>query len=276
MKRHVVIIIVEGKTDFTVINKILQTYTKTLPLIGSPIIKVFYTIGDRLTKWDETTGKYRLDQDCLDFIAEGIKDLLEKWLNDVRNPVTLKDITSVWFLTDMDGICIPDSSIRLNPDLNPDFNLTYTENEILAKYKDDRNAISDAIGRNKRKRRNINYILQGHQISLKADGMTTAVPIFIYYMSTNLEHVTVNIRQANKNDKENLADKWCNEIASNGPQAIKDFFSNLLPCKPTYERSWQYIMEYGTYRTLRRSSNIRLVLDSLATLSYDNGQNKRR
>ena len=273
MKRPVVIAIVEGPTDFKVIDKILQTYTTVLPNIGSAKIKVIYTIGDRLTKRDEKRGIYRLEQDCLDFISEEIEIHLDAWFSKSDNPIKLKDITAVLFLTDMDGVCIPDSSIRLNSDPNPTSNLTYTETEILVKYDKKRDALADAIDRNSRKRRNINYILQGHDITLRVDNETVDVPISIFYMSTNLEHVTVNIRQAEQKEKDYLAVKWCNEIASNGPKAIKEFFSNLLPCKPTYERSWQYIMEDGTFRTLKRSSNFRLVLDALEKLSSKTNKN---
>lgn len=277
MKRPIVIIIVEGPTDHDIVNDILQKYACILPKIGSPIIKVFHTNGDRLTKRDDRTGDYRLEQECLDFISEGIENLLDNWIGDKKS-ITLKDITAVWLLTDMDGVCISDSSIRINPDPKAAFNLTYTENEILAKpdKKNNRNVVDDAIDRNSRKRRNINYILQGHDITLKVDDATVAVPISIYYMSTNLEHVTVNIRQAEQDDKGELAKKWCKEIASNGPKAIKEFFSNLLHCKPAYERSWQYIMEYGTNRTLSRSSNFRLVLDDLESHCPAYEKKKRR
>lgn len=275
MKRPIVIIIVEGSTDCTIVDMILQKYACILPQIGSPIIKVFYTIGDRLTKRDERIWDYRLDQECLDFIAEGIEDQLDNWIGDKKS-ITLQDITAVWLLTDMDGVCISDSSIRINLDPNALFNLTYTENEILAKPKKKRDAVADAIDRNSRKRRNINYILQGHDITLKADDDSVTVPISIYYMSTNLEHVTVNIRQAEKDDKGKLAEDWCKQIASKGPKAIKEFFSDLLHCKPTYERSWENIMEYGTNRTLTRSSNFRLVLDRLESLSPVYEKKKRR
>ena len=279
MKRQCIVILVEGKSDYTIVYKIINAYKKILPKIGTPIIKVFYKPkeGDCLTKRDEKTQKYRLEQECLDLIAERIDFFLDTWFSN-ETSVRLEDITAVWVLTDMDGVCISDSSIRINPDPKTVFNLTYTENEILAKpdEKNNRDVVADAIDRNSRKRRNINYILQGHDIRLKYDDDTVTVPISIYYMSTNLEHVTVNIRQAEQDDKGKLAEQWCNEIASNGPIVIKEFFSKLLPCKPAYERSWQYIMEYGTNRTLSRSSNFRLVLDSLESLSPDYGKKKRR
>lgn len=280
MKRQYIVLLVEGRSDYTIMHKIIKTYEKILPMVGSPRIKIYYNPkeGDCLTKRDDRTGDYRLGQDCLDYIAEKINFHLENWFSS-ESSIRLEDITEVWVLTDMDGVCISDSSIRINPDPETAFNLTYTEHEILAKQPDEkekRDVIADAIARNSRKRRNINYILQGHDINLKVDDDTVTVPIHIYYMSTNLEHVTVNIRQAEKDDKGELATKWCNEIASNGPKAIKEFFSRLLTCKPTYERSWQYIMEYGTNRTLSRSSNFRLVLDILESISPDYGKKKRR
>lgn len=270
MKRQCIVILVEGRSDYTIVDKIINAYKKILPKIGTPKIKVYYKPkeGDCLTKRDEKTQKYRLEQECLDLIAERIDFFLDSWLSN-DDSVRLEDITAVWVLTDMDGVCISDSSIRINPDPKAVFNLTYTETEILAKPDEEKNrdVVADAIDRNSRKRRNINYILQGHNIRLKFDDDTVTVPLSIYYMSTNLEHVTVNIRQAEQDDKGKLAEQWCNEIASNGPEAIKEFFSKLLHCKPTYERSWQYIMEYGTNRTLSRSSNFRLVLDSIESLS---------
>ena len=279
MKKPLIVLLVEGKSDYTIIDEILQTYREILPKIGAPRIKVYYKPkeGDCLTKRDNRTGDYRVDQDCLDFIAEEIDFFLDNWLS-TETAIKLEDITAVWVLTDMDGVCISDSSIRINPDPKAVFNLTYTETEILAKpdEKKNRDVVKDAIDRNSRKRRNINYILQGHDITLKFDDDTATVPISIYYMSTNLEHVTVNIRQAEQDDKGELAKKWCKEIASNGPQAIKEFFSKLLHCKPTYERSWQYIMEYGTNRTLSRSSNFRLVLDDLESFCPAYGKKKRR
>ena len=277
MKKPCIILLVEGSTDYTIVNKIVQTYRKILPKIGAPRIKIYYNQkeGDCLTKRDERTGAYRVEQDCLDYIADKINFHLDNWFSSEAS-IRLEDITAVWVLTDMDGVCISDSSIRINTDPKTVFNLTYTADEILAKPDKKRDVIADAIYRNSRKRRNINYILQGHDINLKVDDDTVTVPIHIYYMSTNLEHVTVNIRQAEKDDKGELATKWCNEIASNGPKAIKEFFSKLLPCKPTYERSWQYIMEYGTNRTLSRSSNFRLVLDILESLSPDYGKKNRR
>ena len=48
---------------------------------------------------------------------------------------------------------------------------------------------------------------------------------------------------------------------------LRNFFTSILPCTPSYQATWEYICKPKTFRSLSRASNCLLILNEVDALA---------
>lgn len=261
--RKVILLIVEGPSDeiaFNVLSKYNDIKNNLNPL--KPRIMIISTGGDKITfeyeDWDGRKYPF-MKGDCLNLLAREIRKSLEHELTE--DSLNLSDIEKVFLVTDMDGVYIDDRNVRKRPpddSFANDSHPTYTEKEILA---DKPYSTRD---RNKRKRINIEYMLEQPDIVLTAGDDKASIPFGIFYISCNLDHVTCGRRMVR--GKYGLALNWATKISSSpdADRKIAEFFKDAVPENlKTYRETWNYMCTPNTLRSLSRASNCLFILDEL-------------
>ena len=86
-------------------------------------------------------------------------------------------------------------------------------------------------------------------------------------MSCNIDHVTSN--KIMIKGKRNTARRWSAAMTAPPSADIKlrNFFTSLLPCTPSYQATWEYICKPKTFRSLSRASNCLLILNEVDALA---------
>lgn len=159
-----------------------------------------------------------------------------------RSPYKISDILKVIHLTDMDGAYIDEDSIIEDRSCN---RFIYSETNIRAKSK------VNVIGRNKRKRENLEVLISLNSIYNK-------LSYNIYYFSCNQEHALHNMIDVKSNKKEKLAEKF-NEKYEEDFDGFKNFIcSKDIKVVGDYKETWEFIKKENN--SLKRFSNLHLLL----------------
>ena len=231
MENKILLVIVEGQSDeYSLAPALTQIVPKK--------VKFKVMRGDIIGDNDSTPENIerRIKE-------QGVKKFLEK-----NQEFTYSDICEVVHITDMDGVYIPDESVIVNDSLN---DVAYFDDHIEVN--------SDKYDRVLNSRKNRRAILN-HLISLKTIAIPhgIVVPYQIYYMSCNLDHVTVNKLNADKDKKLDLAMKFGDDY--DDPVKFYEFFNDLeLKVSDDYLKSWEYIKL--DHNSLQRHSNLNVLLD---------------
>lgn len=264
--RKAVIIVVEGYSDevvfdvFSEYNRIHNSKAENRPLVF-----IISTGGDILTRVDDK-HQWIMEYDCLEklrFILEEKLDVLCK-----NKKFTAKDISAVLLVTDMDGVYINDSDIIEDKSLK-DGKSEYLDTSIHTLFP------WRIKSRNGRKRINIRYMRNIADILLNAGGEYSYIPLQMFYMSCNLDHVTVNNR--NNRNKAKSAENWATDITGreNADMEIRKFFTSVMKSEPKYTKSWDYITKKNCSNSLERSSNCLLILDKFDSMSVQTGKGRK-
>lgn len=261
-KAPVFLIICEGASDRKVFEA-FQRYVKwkypEIPKCKRPIIEIMDTHGDTLETYkkdaeNKICGKY-MHSECTDLIAERIKGRLSDLINGKK--ISLAAIRGIFIVTDTDGVFINDSDVFSDSPYSA--NTYYTEDGIYTHSFGRRKSI---IERNKMKRENIEWVRNGNPVHLLQGKESRDLPLWLHYMSCNLDHVTVN--DSNNYEKYGTAENWLNMISEGmSSQRIYDYFDTMLPEDSSYKSSWTYISEIGAKHSLERGTNCKFILDAL-------------
>lgn len=264
--KKIILIACEGESDIIVLNS-LTTYNELHNEDKSlrPDIRFINLNGDKLTLEyiDANREHYPyMKADCLNQIRKIIE---ENFKTDLEpDGITLEDIESIFLVIDMDGAYVNNSDIIRESVACPLFEKidpTYVEHAIIT------NKVRKIINRNARKRTNLEYLLNEKKIELQIDKDKVTVPLSIIYMSCNIDHVTSN--KIMIKGKRNTARRWSATMTAPPSADIKlrNFFTSLLPCTPSYQATWEYICKPKTFRSLSRASNCLLILNEVDALA---------
>lgn len=212
MSKKVIPLICEGRSDLIALEDYLND------LFKDKEIKFVVASGDVLGK-NENYDKY---------LDELIENAIYK--NDNFTPdFTLDDILMVAHLIDTDGIFESDDIVCL------DKTLTFTN------YFDDKICvIKDVIATRKtreKRRERINDCIKTSAVTIK----NKTLPYAIYYMSTNLEHVTQNDRNIETDiEKIKLAEEFSTRF-NNSTDFLEFLNANNKSNTLDFQQSWDYV-----------------------------------
>lgn len=228
-RKKILFFIVEGISDSTAISSTLET------IFNSDTVIVRVTGGDITSKTGVSTSNI-----CAKIVAE-IKDEMGRGFKP-------KDFAGVIQLVDTDGVFIKDDKI-----IESDGPIFYGENIITC---DNPKAIV--------KRNHIKSAVLNRLMTMNCVWGT--IPYYVYYFSSNLDHVIHN----NSNLDDSLKDKYATEFAkryeSNTSGFINFFTESEFAINNGYEKSWSFIKE-GT-NSLKRYTNFGLLFLN----DYNNSQ----
>lgn len=180
-------------------------------------------------------------------------------------PVTKKEgiypkrIAKIIHIVDLDGAYIPDENIVSFSKDHQDREKNFYDGENgLIEVAD----VESIIDRNKRKRNNLDYLLNLPDQKIKIK--TKSIPYEIYFFSSNLDHFINN--DANlENGKMYLADQFVRNYGFDIEEFSKYFFDDAGSIGHMgYEESWAFIKE-GT-NSVKRFTNIDCLIRMLGQL----------
>ena len=176
-----------------------------------------------------------------DMLSE--KDYYKNYIEEIKAMLSkektfkIDDFNTIVQVCDLDACFIKDEYIFENKDINK---IRYNENSVEAI---DRGSI---IERNQRKRKKINELLDNDDI-------------YLFYNSTNIDHVFDNVQNPSKNQKKNYAINMYNKYKDNEILFLEKLFSvNTLKSK-SYIDSWEDAKE--GFNSLVSNSNLIFFID---------------
>ncbi|WP_027127953.1 hypothetical protein [Fusobacterium perfoetens] len=226
IKRKVVILLVEGKSDKTALNLIEKFYT-------SKNIKVYTTDGDITSNFLVTYTN------CVEKLSEKIES--------IRDDMKLKrdDIYEVIHLIDTDGAFIPDSCIVVDRNIKEFY---YTLDCIKS------NSKNKVIKRNNDKIGKIRVLLNTKKVDEE-------IKYRIFYMSCNLDHVLFNEMNLSNDKKVEKAFEFRRTYQNNKEGFINFFNSEGCKANGDYNTTWNFIQK--DKNSLHRYNNLYIFLNEL-------------
>lgn len=226
LKRKVVILLVEGKSDKTALNLIEKFYT-------SKNIKVYTTGGDITSNFLITYNN------CVKKLTEKIKEIRDDKKLD-RN-----DIYEIIHLIDTDGAFISDEFIEIDKSIK-DFH--YTLDFIKANNKD------KVIKRNNEKISKIKVLLETTKID-------RSIKYRLFFMSCNLDHVLFDEMNLKDEDKVPKAFEFRKKYQKDREGFFNFFNSKECKASGTYSETWSFIKKEKN--SLHRYNNLWIFLEEL-------------
>ena len=281
-QKNVVLFIVEGCSD-------IKTFITSIPAIYGKIfgesIDVKFAIIDEEAKKKHLNKYYKKNKERGDIeinenklkkindekdggditviqgiyknnIEEKIYELIVKpflrRLECIKKVYYEKDISEIIQIIDLDGVYIPDSAVVENFDSEK---FIYNDDGIVC------NSIDNAIYRNRRKREVIDKLASMSSIKIKSK----IVKYSLYFFSSNLDHFIHNNANLPHFDKTRKADEFSRKCSIEG---IDYFFQQFCEDKDalqnmTYEESWDYIRNRESMESIKRHTNLNILLNKL-------------
>ena len=176
-----------------------------------------------------------------DMLSE--KDYYKNYIEEIKAMLSkektfkIDDFNTIVQVCDLDGCFIKDEFIIENKEINK---IRYNKDSIEAIDRD------NIIERNHRKKENIDELLDDNNI-------------YLFYNSTNIDHVFDNIQNPGNNQKKNYAINMYNKYKNNEILFLEKLFSvNTLKSK-TYIDSWEDAKE--GFNSLVSNSNLIFFID---------------
>jgi hypothetical protein len=232
MTTKVIVVIVEGNSDKTLISDRLEEYFDEYNVN-------FAVVGTDIFNRSKTTT-------ILSNINKRIKKLKEVKKFDS------KDILCVIHITDTDGCFIDDDFIVVDEDQGK---LTvYTENNIVVNADIQK---SNMMGRNHSKRDNTNVMNFKKFINFE----NITVNYQLYYFSRNLEHVVFDNPNPEKKAKVSEVNDFVNNLTVDLERWLHDYIPAMSngDYSSKYTESWKYIAEKSN--SLKRCTNVPLLFE---------------
>ena len=235
--RGYVLFMVEGQTDEMALGRVLS--------------KLIAERDGNETRFDvmrtDILAKYRFTS--VPSGGSGPIDPREKVREEIlayieRQRIAWKDITQIVYLTDTDGVFVPDDAVLLDESCE---HVQYGASEM-------RCACPDRIrARNHQKSESLLELCRISELTFKRH----PVPFSVHYFSRNLEHALHGrIEEQTQNEKVKLARAFSARY-SQDVLSFRQLLDGLCPVGG-YQETWEYIAR-GT-RSLERGSNLILVL----------------
>ena len=228
MQKSVVLFIVEGQTEETaletVLNRIFSSETVKFDIVRDDITAQQYTVPDEVV----LAVNKRIDSYCNHIIKR-------------------KDIGKVIHLIDMDGAFIPESAVKFDPEHEKAW---YTADGIYI-YKPER-----IIMRNREKAKNISQLITRNKIK--------NTPYSAYYFSTNFDEIICgNANLMSDKEKANAAEDFDFKYGED-PDAFLDFLMKSdFSVLGTYGESWWHIKQ--KLHSLHRYTNFGICFQNEIT-----------
>ena len=159
-----------------------------------------------------------------------------------------QDIIKVWLITDTDGTFIPDDNIEVQ---DSQAKFCYMKDRIIC------NNFNEAQASKQRKKANLLELLKTKMIN--------GIPLEIFFMSCNLDHVICDKANCTPEEKDAAAENFASKYdePKHRLQFEHFFFERLterhLP--EDYDGSWKYIQQ--DLNSLQRCSNLYVALKEL-------------
>lgn len=240
-RKRVVFLIFEGPSDF---DALYIPISRLYEELDESIEVVYGFLEDKDQEHGDITSKYGIKPD-------NIEEMMSKLVfvpNLNRDGVYPKDLLEVIHIVDTDGAYVSDDMIE--------YDAQCTKTKYADKiYTDD---VSKIVERNARKRANVDKLLTYDQIKVKSK----KIDYFLYYCSSNLEHVSSNNANAEPSDKRNIAKTFAlNSLSTT--KDFKAFFDSVMPPveDDEYQESWSFIKTDDN--SLKRYSNIGVLIHRL-------------
>lgn len=231
MKKKVVPLICEGVSDLIALEKYLDD------LFADKEIKFVVSSGDILG--DENNESQYLDE------------LIKKTIFSSHPDFTLEDIYFIAHLIDMDGVFESDDIVSLNQNID----MTYYDDKKIIVSKD---VLKTIETRHRRRERIIECINKD-----TVDINNRKIKYSIFYMSTNLEHVTCGKRNIKAKEKLHVATNFAYQF--NSDEFLNFLEKNNASCTNDYYESWNYIKKHS----LDKATNLIILIKMLLSDSID-------
>lgn len=237
-KRGCVLFIVEGPTDELALGGILTAVTAQR--FGDNV-KFDVMRTDPLTRYRFTSIPNGAPVSCV--AREKVRDEVLAYLE--RQRYAWRDLSRIVYLTDTDGVFIPDELVVSNEDSD---SLVYGEDSIRCCDP------LDIRRRNHMKAEGLNQLRRVGELTYKRH----AVPFSVHYMSRNLEHALNGVSE-NQTDEEKgeLARQFSRRYSAD-ISGFLDLIQSLCP-RGGYSDSWDYISR--ELHSLQRGTNLLYALE---------------
>ncbi len=245
-KKKVVLILVEGQSEINALKPVLSALYASI----DEEIEVFFPtiIEDDCDVRGDITSKFGIVPEK---IESCIYKLFLKTFFDIKKLMP-KDISEIIQIVDLDGAYISNDNIKSGENPTGENKPYYTENDIIT------TDVQSIIGRNERKRNNLNYLSSINKISVNQKRPKYSV----FFFSSNLDHFLHGDANLPSNIKASMADTYAAqyEVDPEGfVSAIKAHTGTLN--NMSYEESWDYIKRDNN--SLKRHTNINILLERL-------------
>lgn len=222
--RKIILFIVEGTSDEYALSPLIDK------LINQNLVRFSVMRGD-ITAFPD--GIYKNKS-----IEERLEIALKKYLAKNR-PLRKKDIEKIIFVTDTDGVFIPDSLIYEKEDQKSFY---YQDNGLYCQIKE------NAIKRNQVKKENLTRIVEMEFLD--------DIPLEAYYFSCNLDDTLYGEKNLSSRLKEDYADDFSENFYLKEEDFINFIFQDDIANQEEYYSSWDYIKESN--HSLLRGSNFHI------------------
>ncbi len=237
MAKRVVVVIVEGDSDETIVMELLQERYQGLE-IKFDIVRgdIFFNTGLR-------------NMNIKKEISERIKIYVKK------RKYKESDILSILHIMDTDGCFIPKDSVVLRP--NAVTKIVYDEDEIAAQRPTDQDFI---LRRNASKSRNVNIMWSANKV------LSDKYKYQLYFFSRNLEHVVFDDPNPNGDGKCDRIDDFIDDLEMDLATFLMEYMIDCgdVDYEEAYVESWKNIKHSNN--SLKRKTNVPLAIRYLDKL----------
>lgn len=233
MTKKVVLILVEGEAEETVLTEYLEE------VFGTEEVFIDVQNGDILTDWHR-------DKNIKNTLGEVIKAYLKK------TKFKASDLKWVFQITDSDGVFIPNENIKINAHGQDE--LFYDESTILVSDEKKKRQIEK---RNEQKSKNIKILKTTSSFNLER----VKIPFKIYYFSTNLDHVLWDERNEMQNQKTAKAEDFIENLGTTLEEFLWQYSAVAKSelSEQSYIESWNKLS--SETNSLKRLTNITLLFE---------------
>lgn len=217
---------VEGVSDRTslgyILSKIINNHKVQFRIIGTDI----------------TSDKYTTQKNAIEKVTGQINTFLDE------SKYRQSDIERIVHIVDTDGTYIPETSI--------------TQDTSITKWVyDEECIISNNIEATKK--RNNNKVAVLNKLSTTPMLFRKKVPYKVFYFSCNLEHVLHDIRNAEDEKKDILAEEFVESFRGHEHDFLNFIGASDFTVTGEYKETWEFIKQ-GT-NSLKRYSNFHLCFN---------------
>ncbi len=216
-------------------------------------------VEDGIEKGGDITSKYGITAETIEGCI--CKLFLDNFFEEQK--IYPRHITEIIHIVDLDGAFVPNDVIRNGSNPSGEDKVFYGDDFICV------NDVEKIINRNQRKRENIKHLVSLKQLNVRQNGdnpNSKQIPIdySVYFFSSNLDHFINNNANMSSEEKVRCADYFAYSYIDDIDGFVKFFTEDPDALNDmSYEDSWKYIMQEGQLHSLKRHTNINILLTRL-------------